>query len=86
MAEALVKPGKETGDHMHLKSQEVYYIIEGKGRMCVDGKTADVAAGDTVLIKPGTAHRIKNTGADALRILCVCSPPYSHEDTILEKT
>jgi mannose-6-phosphate isomerase-like protein (cupin superfamily) len=86
VAEALVEPGKETGAHRHLISQEVYYILEGTGRMFTGDKAADVVSGDAVLIKPGTAHNIKNTGEVELRILCVCCPPYSHEDTILEKT
>ena len=42
-----------------------------------------VAAGDAVLIPPGTPHCIQADGAEALRILCCCSPPYAHEDTEL---
>ena len=43
----------------------------------------DVARGDTVLIKPGVPHRIENAGGTPLKILCACSPPYSHDDTEL---
>ncbi len=86
VAEALVEPGKETGAHLHEKSQEIYYIIEGTGRMRMEDKTSDVVAGDAILIKPCAVHNIKNTGTDALRILCISCPPYSHEDTLLEKT
>jgi mannose-6-phosphate isomerase-like protein (cupin superfamily) len=42
-----------------------------------------VRTGDTVCIPPGTPHRIRNTGAGPLRILCCCSPAYSHDDTEL---
>lgn len=42
-----------------------------------------VSAGDTILIDPGVAHKIENTGAEELKILCCSSPPYSHEDTEL---
>jgi mannose-6-phosphate isomerase-like protein (cupin superfamily) len=42
-----------------------------------------IAAGDSILIAPGTAHRVANTGHEALRILCCCAPAYSHADTEL---
>jgi mannose-6-phosphate isomerase-like protein (cupin superfamily) len=39
-----------------------------------------------VLIPPGTAHCVENTGTEPLVILCACSPPYAHEDTELITT
>ena len=43
----------------------------------------DVIVGDTICIPPGTPHCIKNIGTEALHILCMCSPPYNHDDTEL---
>jgi mannose-6-phosphate isomerase-like protein (cupin superfamily) len=86
VAEALVEPGQETDAHRHILSQEIYYILEGTGKMRVDKELSDVSAGDAVFMKPGMAHNVKNTGSGPLRILCVCCPPYSHEDTVLVKT
>jgi mannose-6-phosphate isomerase-like protein (cupin superfamily) len=34
-----------------------------------------------VNIPPGTPHSIANTGEGDLKILCACSPAYTHEDT-----
>ena len=28
-------------------------------------------------------RRLQNEGVEPLRVLCVCSPPYSHQDTEL---
>jgi mannose-6-phosphate isomerase-like protein (cupin superfamily) len=81
LAEALVPVGFETLLHRHGRSEEIYHIIEGSGLMTVDKKPFQVTAGDTVCILPGEAHRIKNTGNNVLKILCCCSPSYSHEDT-----
>ena len=47
------------------------------------GERFSVAAGDTVCIAPGTPHCIANTGDAPLKILCACSPAYSHADTEL---
>jgi mannose-6-phosphate isomerase-like protein (cupin superfamily) len=83
VAEALVGPGQETEAHMHRQSQEVYYVLEGTGTMRLGGQSLSIGEGDSILIKPGTVHNIKNTGGDALRVLCICCPPYAHGDTEL---
>lgn len=51
--------------------------------MALDDAVFAVAPGDTVCIPPGTPHSIRNTGVTSLRILCCCSPAYSHDDTVL---
>ncbi len=84
VAEALVEPGQGTEAHVHHKSQEIYYILEGRGAMRLGGECLDVTPGDAILIPPGTPHNVKNPGAGGLRILCICCPPYSHDDTALE--
>ncbi|MCD1295980.1 hypothetical protein CUJ83_13335 [Methanocella sp. CWC-04] len=83
VAEAYVEQTLETKRHIHEKSQEVYYILKGRGVMTLGERSFDVKEGDAILIPPGTSHKIKNTGDSGLRILCICTPPYSHDDTIL---
>jgi len=83
LAEALVHPGQETVLHLHRRTEELYHVTDGEGRMTLGDTSFVVRAGDTVLIPPGTPHCIRNTGAAPLRILCCCSPAYSHEDTVL---
>ena len=83
LAEAIVSPGQETLLHKHLRTEELYYITSGNGWMTLAEEQFAVAPGDTVCIPPGTPHCIRNTGAEPLRILCCCSPPYSHDDTVL---
>jgi len=82
-AEATVSPGIKTQAHRHSKSEELYHITQGSGRMALGARTFDVAVGDTVLIPPGTLHYIENISDEPLKILCCCSPPYSHDDTEL---
>lgn len=81
LAEAIVPPGGETLLHQHLKAEELYHFTAGVGMMQFGDERFRVKAGDTVCIPLGTLHAIRNTGADALRVLCVCCPAYSHEDT-----
>lgn len=84
LAEATIPPATRTQPHYHKKSEEFYYVIEGEGSMTLGDVERPVAVGDAVLIPPGEIHTIANTSpATPLRILCCCSPPYSHEDTVL---
>ena len=83
LAEATVQPGARTQLHRHAHTEELYHVSAGNGLMTLGDTCFTVGAGDTVLIAPGTPHRIEATGLEPLRILCCCSPPYSHEDTEL---
>ena len=83
LAEALVGPGEATALHRHHRSEELYHITAGHGRMTLDDEHFEVGPGDTVCIPPGTPHCIENVGPEPLRILCCCAPPYAHEDTEL---
>jgi mannose-6-phosphate isomerase-like protein (cupin superfamily) len=82
-AEAIVEAGVTTELHLHRRSEEIYHITQGAGRMRLGAKWFDVVVGDTIVIEPGTPHCITNIGKDELKILCACSPAYSHDDTDL---
>jgi len=83
LAEATLAPGQTTQRHYHRESEELYYLLDGSGRMEIDGETAEVGPGDAILIPPGAWHQI-HAGADGARFLCCCAPPYKHEDTYFE--
>ncbi|HEC18126.1 MAG TPA: cupin domain-containing protein [Gammaproteobacteria bacterium] len=83
LAEAIVSPGLKTRLHRHHRSEELYHITSGEGRMTLGRQQFMVSRGDTLCIPPGVAHCIENTGAEDLRILCCCAPAYAHEDTEL---
>jgi mannose-6-phosphate isomerase-like protein (cupin superfamily) len=83
LAEATVPPSAETEEHYHGVTEEIYFFTAGSGVMKLGDEETTVAAGDTVVIPPGTPHKLRNTGTDPLKLLCCCAPPYSHEDTFL---
>jgi mannose-6-phosphate isomerase-like protein (cupin superfamily) len=83
LAEAKVPPGGETAEHYHPKAEEFYYFTAGRGRMRLGDDEADIAAGDCVVIPPGTPHKLWNPGAEPLVLLCCCAPAYSHDDTVM---
>lgn len=83
IAEALIPEGETTIRHRHADSEEIYHITSGRGVMFLGDREFPVSTGDTVCISPGTPHKIRNTGKTPLRVLCCCSPAYSHDDTEL---
>jgi len=83
LAEAQVMVGAETVLHRHQLTEELYYITGGCGLMILADDAFEVKVGDSVLIEPGTPHKIRNIGDEVLSLLCCCSPPYSHDDTEL---
>lgn len=85
LAEATVYSGRRTALHRHLQSEEIYHFLAGQGTMTLGEQNFPVGPGDTVLIPPGTPHRLHNTWPMELRVLCCCSPAYAPADTeILE--
>lgn len=83
LAEASVPPGGATTEHFHRRTEELYLVTAGRGRLRIGDEERDVTAGDCAVIPPGARHKIWNTGDDVLRIVCACAPAYSHEDTVL---
>jgi mannose-6-phosphate isomerase-like protein (cupin superfamily) len=83
LAEATVKPGEATKEHSHAISEEIYYILKGKGRIKVGGEYKEVGEQEAVLIPPNVEHSIENVGEEDLVFLCCSSPAYSDEDVYL---
>ena len=83
LAEARLPPGASTTAHYHRRTEEIYYILRGHGRMTIGGESCQVVPGDAVAIPPTQVHQITNTGVDPLVFLCTCVPAYEHDDTVL---
>ena len=83
LAEARLPVGGATQEHYHARTEEIYYLTHGTGRIRIDGEERAVCAGDAIAIPPGARHKLWNTGAEPLRLLCCCAPAYEHEDTFI---
>jgi mannose-6-phosphate isomerase-like protein (cupin superfamily) len=83
LAEARLPAGASTQEHYHAKTEEIYFITRGTGRMRIEGEMADVRAGDAIAIPPGKKHKLWNIGKEPLTLLCCCAPCYEHSDTFL---
>jgi mannose-6-phosphate isomerase-like protein (cupin superfamily) len=83
LAEATIAVGTATQEHFHPRSEEIYYILSGTARMKIDGEEREVGPLDAIAIPPGARHKIWNTGAEPLVLLCCCAPGYENDDTVM---
>jgi quercetin dioxygenase-like cupin family protein len=67
-------PGKRLGRHTDT-AEETQYILSGQGDLLLDEGAKPVRAGDVFVLKEGTAHDLRNTGSDDLRIIAFFSAP-----------
>ncbi len=84
LAHARLGPGEASKPHRLRSSSEVYFILEGRGRMNVDGESAEVEPGQAIYIPPGSSQNIENTGDRPLTFLCIVRPPWKEEDEVAE--
>lgn len=64
--------------HYHKNTTEVYYILEGRGKMELNDEVIDIEPGLVILIEPGTAHRLYSE--QGVRTLVFGVPAYREDD------
>ena len=64
-------PGASIGYHVHENETELFYFMEGNGRVQDDDAFVDVSAGDSMATFNGHGHSVENTGDTDLVILAV---------------
>ena len=79
LAHAIVRLGGKSRRH-RLKTDEVYYILSGRGRMHIGDVAAEVGSGDVIEIPPDSVQWIENVGSDDLSFLCLVDPAWRAED------
>ena len=79
IALATVAPGERSYRH-RLSQTEVYYLLEGGGRMYIGDETQVVVPGDVILVPADAEQWIENPGVNPLVFLVVVSPPWCAED------
>jgi quercetin dioxygenase-like cupin family protein len=70
-----VAPGEKVRPaHSHPNGEEAIHILQGSGRVLVNGEVAAVRAGSTVLFPQGEVHMLHNTGQEEMKVICFFSP------------
>ena len=70
-----IEPGGHQRLHSHLPEQ-IYFILEGTGKMTVDKETREVRAGDCVFIPSQAVHGLANMADSLLSYLSAAAPAF----------
>jgi mannose-6-phosphate isomerase-like protein (cupin superfamily) len=66
-------PGR-SAERTLARQQEVLYIVDGRGRLHVDGRTHELEPRMGVYLAPGETYAVENTGDADLHVLSVLAP------------
>jgi len=83
LAHARLEAGKSSLPHCLTGQSELYYFLEGKGEIYLDGKPVEAGAGEVVLVPAGVPQFVRNTGSGDLVFLCIVSPPWREKSEII---
>ena len=64
-----IAPGGHSPRHSHPYEHE-NFIVEGRGRVLIDGQWSDLRAGDVVFVPPSADHTYENAGDTTFKFLC----------------
>ena len=56
------------------EQEEIYFIVEGVGEMCLGGERQTVETGQAVFIPPGVFHQLSNIGDSPLKMIYCYGP------------
>lgn len=59
--------------HNHPE-EEVYFILEGKGEMCIESEKNEITGGQAVFIEPNKFHQLTNIGKTTLKMIYCYGP------------
>jgi mannose-6-phosphate isomerase-like protein (cupin superfamily) len=65
-----VDAGTTSTAHSHDEN-EMFFIVEGRGTLRIDGEARAVGPGDTIFIPPFNEHALTNEGEDRLLFLTI---------------
>ena len=80
-----LRPGGAPGHiHRHTRSDNVYIVVRGVGRLTIAGATHRIGAEDVVYIPAGLSHGLANDGPDELVLYEIYAPAGPAFDFITE--
>jgi mannose-6-phosphate isomerase-like protein (cupin superfamily) len=54
--------------------EEIYFILEGQGEMCLGDERSLIGAGQAVYIPAGVFHQLTNTGSSVMKMMYCYGP------------
>lgn len=68
---SIIEKGVSSGEHTHVKSAEIVYVLSGRGHFFLDGKEEILTEGQVHYCPENHSHHFKNEDDEPLIVLCV---------------
>jgi len=78
-----VKPGRRLSLQLHHHRSEHWVVVSGTAEVELDGETRFLRQGESMFVRSGMRHRIKNPGIIPLEVIEVQLGEYLEEDDIV---
>jgi uncharacterized cupin superfamily protein len=74
-----LRPGQASTRHRHGRQEELYVLLEGRGRLRVDGDLLTLEPLDAVLVEPASVRQpFNDTDADQLWLVVGAPPEFAN--------
>src|ERR1700754_5109298 len=74
LVEATVPPGGGPPPHVHGRTDETFYVVDGELEFLNGEQTMTVSTGDAVFLPHGTVHRFYNSGLQPAKLVFLYTP------------
>lgn len=75
-----LQPRRKTLPNRHPRSEEMFYLLKGKGTITVEEETEEIEAGVAIYIPENVIHHFENTQDEEMIFILVHAPPEDAED------
>ena len=79
LAQFTLEIGEKTKLHK-IKSSEIYYILEGNGKLRIADNEFELKKNDSAYVPPNSEQFFENIGSEKLQFLCIVEPAWKQED------
>jgi mannose-6-phosphate isomerase-like protein (cupin superfamily) len=76
-----LKHGENTRHRLQSRSEVIFVILAGSGRMTVGGTTSVVEGGEVIFVPPGVPHYLENPAGELLRGISIEAEPAPEPST-----
>lgn len=75
--------------HSHKNNEEIYGVLEGRGKAVIDGETVELAAGDWLRVSPAAKRRFSAAADCQISFICIqvkenSLEEYTQDDAVIE--
>lgn len=85
LAAMSLKPGEDIGEEAHGELDQFLFIVEGKGKVVLDGAEHQVDDDSVIIVPAGVKHNVLNTSQEDLKLYTIYAPA-EHRDGLIHKT